>query len=86
MFITNTCAPSSNFQNLSRKFSKNKALVVHTAPIRAVQMIFAAIPDRKFAAKGAEQQFLFLFFLTNFSVCSQSGYHPWEVAIVPRKI
>jgi hypothetical protein len=47
----------------------------------------AAIPDRKLAAKGAEQQLFFFFlFFTDFLVCSQSGYHPWEVAIVPRKI
>jgi len=75
------CAPSSNFpKSFLKILPKQGARGAYCTNTRIADEL-AAIPDRKFATKGPEQQ-LFFFFLTDFFVCSQSGYHPWEVAII----
>lgn len=60
MFIVNMCTPSSNFpKSFSKILQKQGARGTNTR----IGDELAAIPDRKFAAKGAEQQlFFFLFF------------------------
>jgi hypothetical protein len=81
------CAPTSNFpKSFSKILKKHGARGPYCANTRIANEL-AAIPDRKFAAKGAEQQLFsfFSFFLRIFFVCSQSCYHPWEVAIIARK-
>ncbi len=68
MFIINMCTPSSNFpKSFSKILQKQGARGTNTR----IADELAAIPDRKFAAKGAEQQFSFSFsFLTDFFVCT----------------
>ncbi len=49
-------------------------------PIRALQMNSLQFQTENLLPKEPSSRFFF--FLTDFFVCSQSGYHPWEVAII----
>jgi hypothetical protein len=57
------CAPTSNFpKSFSKILKKHGARGPYCANTRIANEL-AAIPDRKFAAKGAEQQLYFIFFI-----------------------
>jgi hypothetical protein len=59
------CAPSSNFPKSFAKILKKQSARGPYCTNTRIADEFAAIPDRKFAAEGADQQFFFFFHSTS---------------------